>query len=227
MIRRELPRLAAVAGGWVPFALVVLLASAPAHAIMVNFDNIDASAGDVSLDAISPYQGFAWTKFFAYTAAPDFPGFNNGIVSQPNAAYTGGDELSTPIVGTITAASAFDFGTAEIGSGWYDNLDVTVEGRLSGALEFSRTITVSTVAAQPFNFDFTGIDELDFFSTVTAATTDPFGCGPSDCSQFTFDDMNFAAVGPPSQVPEPTSAVVLFSSLSLLTMAAWRRRNRR
>lgn len=220
---------AAFAGGRMLCALLLLLMSAlPAHAVLVNFDDIDASAGDVSLDAISPYQDFTWTNFFAYTAAPGFSGFNNGIVSQPNAAYSGGDELGAPIIGSITAPASFDFGSGYFGSGWYDNLDVTVEGRLGGALELSQTVTVNTTAPQLFSFDFTGIDELDFFSTVTAATTDPFGCGPSDCSQFTLDDLNFAAVGPPPpSVPEPSTAIVLFSSLSLFSMTAWRRRKRR
>ena len=56
----------------------------------------------------------------------------------------------------ITAAAPFDFGSAYIGSGWYDNLNVTIEGRLGGALEFSQTIAVNTEAAQLFTFDFTG-----------------------------------------------------------------------
>ena len=185
------------------------------------------SAGDVSLDAISPYQGFNWTNFSAYTSTPGFPGFNNGIVSQPNAASAGGDALGAPIIGSITAASPFDFGTASIGAGWYDNLDVTVEGRLGGILQFSQTITVDAENIQLFSFAFTGIDELDFFSTVTAATTDPFGCGSSGCSQITFDNIDFSVVGPPPQTPEPSSAVVFLSSLNSFALAAWHRRNRR
>lgn len=206
---------------------LLLVNAAPTRANLVNFDDIDASAGDVDLGSISSYQGFTWANFFAYTSAPGFPGFNNGIVSQPNAAYTGGDQLGAPVVGTITAASPFDFGSADIGAGWYDNLNVTVEGRLGGALEFSQTITVSATGAQLFSFDFTSIDELDFFSTVTAATTDPFGCGPSDCSQFAFDNMDFSAVGPPPPpLPEPSTALVLLSSLILFTLALRRGRTR-
>jgi hypothetical protein len=75
------------AGLVVPFFLLaIVLAAIPAFAAVVNFDDLDASARDVSLDAISPYQGFTWTNFFAYTSAPGFPGFNNGILSPPNAA---------------------------------------------------------------------------------------------------------------------------------------------
>ena len=89
--------------------LLFLVDAVPAQATIVNFDDIDASAGDVSLDAVSPYQGFTWSNFFAYTAAPGFPGFNNGIVSHPNAAYTGGDELGVPIRGINYGAVAIRF----------------------------------------------------------------------------------------------------------------------
>jgi len=207
--------------------LLLLVGTAPAQAVLVNFDDLDASSGDISLDAISPYQGFNWTNFSSYTSTPGFPGFNNGIVSQPNAAFTGGDALGAPIIGSITAAAPFDFGTASIGAGWYDNLDVTVEGRLGGLLQFSQTITFDAENVQLFSFGFTGIDELDFFSTITAATTDPFGCGSSGCSQITFDNMDFSAAGPPTEGPEPSTALVLFSSLGLFTFAVWRRRSRR
>jgi hypothetical protein len=104
---------------------------------------------------------------------------------------------------------------------------VTVEGRLGGILQSSQTITVDAENVRLFSFGFTGVDELDFFSTITAATTDPFGCGSSGCSQITFDNMDFSAAGPPMEVPEPSTALVPFSSLGLFTLSAWRRRNRR
>jgi hypothetical protein len=52
----------------------------------MNFDDPtrDTASGIVSLDTIiPPYQEFTWTNFSAYTAIPGFPGFNNGIVSNP------------------------------------------------------------------------------------------------------------------------------------------------
>jgi hypothetical protein len=210
--------------------LLVVVGTAPAYAAPVDFDDLDTSSGNVSLDAISPYQGFTWTNFSAYTANPGFPGFNNGIVSQPNAAFTGGDDLGAPIVGKITVApgSQFVFTGAYLGSGWYDNLEVTAEGRLGGTVKFGpNPITVNTAGAKQFVFDFTGIDELDFFSTVTSATTDPFGCGSSGCSQFTFDDMDLSIITAISTIAEPSAAAVLFSSIGVFAFGARCQRRRR
>lgn len=60
-----------------------------ASAAIVTFDDLDASGGDLILDTISPYQGFTWTNFSAYTSIPGFPGFNNNIAFQNNATYSG------------------------------------------------------------------------------------------------------------------------------------------
>jgi hypothetical protein len=189
-----------------------------ATAAVIGFDDLDATAGDIILDNLNPYQGFTWTNFSVYTYAPGFPGFNNGIVSAPNAAYTVGDALGSSIVSTITAASSFDFISAYLGSGWYDGMNVTVDGLLNGTQEFSQTVTVNTEASQLFTFNFNDITELDIFSQVTASTSDPYGCGPSGCSQITLDDLTFApsSGGPPppppppsSTVPEPTSLVLM------------------
>lgn len=104
------------------FALTLMCAALPAAAGVIGFDDIDASASDIALEGVSPYQGFAWGGFSAYTSVPGFPGFNNGIVSSLNGAYTAGDVLGAPLVSSITRASGFDFTSLYLGSGWYDGL---------------------------------------------------------------------------------------------------------
>jgi hypothetical protein len=214
-------------------ALAVLLFSqiSFASAAIVNFDDLDASGGDVVLDGLSPYQGFTWTNFSAYTNTPGFPGFNNGIVSPDNAAYSGGELFGatvTPVIGKIEAANSFDFVSVYLGSGYYDDLSITVQGRLNGALLFTRTLTLDTAAPLFVNFGFTGIDELDFFAAATASTTDPFQCGTVNCTQFTVDDLTFApgSTTPPpdpNPLPEPPSLALI----GLGGLGAWvlRRRN--
>ena len=201
---------------------IVIFPDGRAAASVVNFDDIDASAGDVILDSLSPYQGFDWANFSAYTNTPDFTGFNNGIVSSPNAAYTSGDSLGSPIVSTISSTSAFDFVSAYLGAGWYDGLDVTVEGFDGATKDFSKTVTVDTSGAQLFSFNFDGIDELKIFSTVTGTTTDAYGCGASGCSQVTLDDLTFTPSSgpPPPAVPEPSMAGI--AGLGFLALAAFR-----
>ena len=202
-------------------AAVVFLAALPAAATVINFDDIDASGADVILDTLSPYQGLDWTNFSVYTSTPGFLGFNNGIVSSPNAAYTSGDSGGSPIISTISSTSAFDFVSAYLGSGWYDGLEVTVEGFDGATEDFSKTVTVNTSGAQLFTFNFDGIDSLEIFSTVTGSTTDPYGCGASGCSNVTLDDLTFTpSSGPPPAVPEPSMAGV--AGLGFLALAAFR-----
>jgi hypothetical protein len=207
---------------WFILAVALALTSCRLSAEVIDFDDIDASAGDVILDTLSPYQGFTWTNFSVYTSTPGFPGFNNGIVSAPNAAYTSGDSLGSPIVSTITAPSPFNFVSGYFGSGWYDGLSVTLNGLYNGAQEFTQTITVDTEGAQLFTFNFTGIDELDIFSTVTGATSDPYGCGAAGCSQVTLDNLTLTpGNSPPTSVPEPETLAL--TGLGILAFAAFRR----
>src|SRR5689334_3889973 len=101
--------------------LLYVIAAAPGFAEVINFDDLDATAGDIQLDSISPYQGFVWNSVSAYTAVPGFPGFNNGIVSPNNAGYSGGEALEGPIIGKVSSSSPFDFMSAYLGAEWYDN----------------------------------------------------------------------------------------------------------
>ena len=201
-----------------------LLLNAPALADTITFDDIDASAGDVILDNLNPYHGFVFTNFSVYTSVPGFPGYNNGIVSGPNGAYTAGDALS-PIVSTITAATPFDFTSAYLGSGWYDGLGVTLIGLSGGVQVYDQSVKVNTTGAQPFSFAFDGITELDIYSTVSAATTDPYGCGASGCSQITLDNVTLTPdanpAPPPTVTPEPSS--IILTGLGILSAAITRR----
>lgn len=188
--------------------LLALLSVTPGIGAIIDFDDIDASMADVSLDTLGNYKGFAWQNILAYTFFPGFEGFNNAIVSPANAAFSGGDFLSgsttVPIVGSLTRAEAFDFIGASFGAGYYDNLSLTVEGLRQGNLLFSQTVTVSTTGASPFTFNFIAIDELRLFAGTTSSTSDPFQCGQTNCTQFTVDDLEYSlspAAG--TDVPEP------------------------
>lgn len=190
--------------GWLVLAWTLGTACAAANTV-INFDDLDATAGDVVLGS---YAGFTWGNFSAYTNTPGFPGYNNGIVSGPNAAYSGGQTFTTsvvPIIGTISGATPFDFLSGYLGSGNYDDLDVTVEGLLNGTMLFSKTVTVNTSGATLFDFGFDGINQVAFYGSTTAATTDPYACGSFNCTQFTADNLTFA---PFSATPEPSTSAL-------------------
>src|SRR4051812_47628973 len=87
--------------------IVLLSFLSTTHAAVIDFDDIDASAGDVLLDN---YKTYTWSNILAYTATDGFPGFNNGILSPSNGAYSGGElggAPAAPIVGTISSTTAF------------------------------------------------------------------------------------------------------------------------
>lgn len=183
-----------IRSGVILLGLCASIWSVNSAALILHFDDIDASAGDVALES---YQGFTWSNFAAYTNAPGFTGFNNGIVSPANAAYSGGesfDPTATPIVGSLTSSAPFDFSGAALGAAYYDNLTVTVEGRRAGDVLFSQNVILNTSGAQAFNFNFAGIDTLTFSGAATAATIDPFSCGVFNCTQFTVDDLRVTPI---------------------------------
>ncbi|MEQ1742928.1 MAG: RHS repeat-associated core domain-containing protein [Candidatus Nitrotoga sp.] len=190
------------------------MAAISAHAGMVTFDDLDASSGDIDLSGTT-YQGFTWSNFYAYTLLAGFDGFNNGIVSADNAAYSGGENFgptsAVPVIGTINSTSLFDFSSAYLNSAYYDKLDVTVNGLLNGTGLFSKTITISTSAAQLVNFSFTGINQLTFSASQTVNSSDPFGCGSFNCTQFTVDNLAFQDATTPvtPTVPEPSSLALM------------------
>lgn len=194
--------------------------SATGHALTIGFDDVDASLGDVSLDTVNPYQGFTWTNFSAYTSVPGFPGFDSGIVSAPNAAFSGGELLNAPIIGTIKRAGGFDFVSAALGSANYDRLGVTAQGRRGGSLLFTQGLTVDTSGAQLVTFNFLNVDEVDFFATAGPATSDPFLCGPVNCTQFTLDDVVVIQRASTS-VPEPSALALFGLGVALLRYRRW------
>jgi hypothetical protein len=181
--------------------------------VLANFDEIDASAGDVPIT--SPYLGFTWTNFTAYTATPGFAGFNNGIVSPLNAAYSGGEvsgSTVTPVVGMISTTGLFDFTSAAMGAGYYDGLAVTVQGLRGGVVLFSQSFTLNVTGAITVFFNFAAVDNVTFLAATTTGTTDPFACGAFNCTQFTLDNVLL------TPVPEPSIVQILLAGLAVLSL---------
>jgi PEP-CTERM motif len=196
-------------------ALVVGFTSTRATAELITFDELDASSGDIPLGSVPLYQDLEWSDVSAYTTVPGFPGFSNGIVSGPTAAYGGGETFGTglvPIVSSISSTSLFDFESVWLGAGYYDDLVVTFTGLYAGTTLFTRSVTVDTLGADFFSFDFVGIDTLLIQGALGATTTDPYGCGAFNCTQFTIDSLSITP-----GVPEPSSFVLLLTGIA----AAW------
>jgi PEP-CTERM motif len=195
--------------------LLTWMSSTASIASVVTFDDIDASGGDVSIDG--SYAGLTWSNTFAYTEIFGYDGFNNGIVSMANAAYSGGQTGGAtvqPIVGSISSGSGevFDFWSAYLGSGYYDGLLLTFTGMRDGAILFTKNVLVGTGVADLVDFSFVDIDTLLFSAEATATTSDPYDCGTFNCTQFTMDNLSIdvrAEEEEPSGVPEPPTLALL------------------
>jgi hypothetical protein len=120
------------------------------------------------------------------------------------------------VVGKITTPTGINVISADLGAGYYNNLNVTVEGIASGRMLFSKTVTVGTQGARLFTFGFTGIDEVDLFDVQTSST-DPYACGSFNCTQFTLDNVTFTpGTTPPPIEPEPASLVLVSVGATVL-----------
>lgn len=140
----------------------------------------------------------------------------NGIASPNNAVYSGGEVFAaiSPVVGSISSTSLFDFSSAYLNAAYYDNLAVTVEGLLNGAVLFSQTVTVSTSSALLVHIGFTGIDELAFSARTTATTSEAYTCEQFECTQFTLDNLEMGA----ATIPEPSSLFLILGGFMSLWM---------
>ena len=189
-----------------------------AQALTIHFDDIDASGGDIDLTS-SAYQGYVWTNFSTYISLAGLDGFNHGIVSPDNAAYGGGETFSSgyskPLISALSANSLFGLTNAYFNAVYYDNLDVIVEGSLNSRVLFSKTMTVSTASALLVNFDFIGINRLNFWAVQTESTTNPFGCNGFKCTQFTVDSLSIQDPSTDATVPEPPLLMLLCFGMML------------
>lgn len=192
------------------FVLFVL--AAPARAEVVNFDDL-TPVFDASL--ASPYAGYQWENFRYYAFDFNNDGtdeFDPGVVSQTNAAYSGGDLFveggTVQIVGVISRATPFDFVSAYLGSVWLQAMSLTVQGYLGATQAFSTVVQLDNNGADKFAFNFTNVDRVTLVGTFDP--NDPNG--NSNVSQFTVDNVEFGTPGSgpggpsdPAPVPEPAT----------------------
>ena len=203
-----------LAGAIVGAAVLSLVgAASPANA-SINFDDIP-NAGTGTLIA-NGYHGLDWTNFYATNSSDDgLSGYANNEASAPNVAYNGYGGVSEVLSATNFTLNSFDLGAA-----WNNGLTVVVEGLEDGHIIDATDFVVSaTGPAQLKTLDWSGIDELTFF-TFGGNNAGYNGQG----TQFVLDNLDIAGPGVTGGTPEPSIWALAFVGVGL---AGWRLRSQR
>ncbi|OIQ51979.1 hypothetical protein BerOc1_00447 [Pseudodesulfovibrio hydrargyri] len=182
--------------------MLLIMAAGAAQASTVGFDEFDGNTGTIS----PGYSSFSWgwNAFYIQDSYRPDSGFETGTVSPHNTLFNGyGLDLNIRRFDD----SLFTFNSAYFTAAWNTSLNIDVKGYLGGSQLYGQTITVDTLSANQFSFDFSGIDSLTLspFGGVDFSPNDG-GTGPT----FVMDDFTYnEPVAVPT--PEPSTAVLLLA----------------
>src|SRR6266704_4671846 len=127
---------------------------------LVTFDDLTPTASGLAVPA--NYASLNWNNFsyidgVNYAGNPS--GFQAGVVSSNNVAYNASTNPAS-IVGGL-----FDLNSAYLTAAWNDNLEVEAKGYIGGVLSYDQTYTLSATARTLIQFNYLGLDQVDFLST--------------------------------------------------------------
>jgi hypothetical protein len=180
---------------------------------IITFDDLDPSSlpnGATPYEAPIPngYNGLQWDNLWVL----DVPqsgiigeGYDNGLVSGDNEAFNSfGNSASISITdGSFNLNSAYL--TAALGDGTL----VEVQGFVGTTLTYDNTYTVNTEAPTLETFNYAGVDEVNFISTIPA-----FGGA----------NIEFAMDNLVVTVPEPGTIGLLIFGASLVGLAGLKKK---
>jgi len=127
---------------------------------LVTFDDLTQTASGLAVPA--NYASLNWSNFFYldgvnYAGNPS--GFQAGVVSSNNVAYNVSANPAS-ILGGL-----FDLNSAYLTAGWNDNLEVEAKGYIGGVQSYDQTYTLSATTRTLIQFNYLGVDQVDFVSS--------------------------------------------------------------
>jgi adhesin HecA-like repeat protein len=140
---------------------VAVASVANAQIQTITFDDLNAPAFGTPIQP--GYAGFDWTDFGVantqlFTQATGGPsGYENGTVSQPNAAYS---EYENPTSFSPASGGTLSLVSAYLTGAWNDGLQVTVDGYSGATVVDSTTVTVNATGPSFEVFDFPAVTSV-------------------------------------------------------------------
>jgi hypothetical protein len=184
-----------------------------ANVTVLTFDDLTLSDPDYSQPVPNGYGGFDWSYFYFMDAseywipAVHTSGYEMGTVSG-NVAFNAWAHVAT------INDDLFNFEGAYLTAAWNDGLQVDVKGFVAGVEKYSETVTLYTTARTWFDFDFMGIDELEFTSH---GGTDTIPGDAGSGGHFAMDNFTYSVI--------PAPGALLLGSMGA-GLVGWLRRRR-
>ena len=123
----------------------------------LTFDDLVANADNTVVPA--GYGGLQWNNFTLLngTLFPLSSGFRTGVVSASNVVY---NPFGTPAF--ITNRTSFNLTSAYLTAAQVDGLQLEVKGFVGSTLTYDHTYTLSESAPTFVQFNYLGVDEVEF-----------------------------------------------------------------
>lgn len=152
---------------WLAFCVgSALAANATNPQSLITFDDLvlQSYGGPIP----NGYAGLNWDNFGVLDpqAFPgDSVGYLNGMVSPRHVAFNAyANSDGTTTGGFHNIGSIFDLNSAYLTAAWNDGLQVEALGFIGGVLTCSNTYTLNTASPALVNFNYLGIDTVEFIS---------------------------------------------------------------